>query len=214
MSQDSCDDENEDPVLPSVSSNTPGKREATAIGQKQEQPSNPPFYKRLKFWNVAFNFVLVVTTAFLGCIAFSQLESSRLEQRAWIGFKEMKMMTLAPIRVDFKLMNSGKTPALDVVLAVNVSLRVDCPMDELTNPTKRNHAVIFPGSDTYEIIQVGGSPSQEELNSINTGQKVLCVIGEIEYIDVFSKPHRTPLCGLYRPEQNVFYSCNEHKRAS
>ncbi len=219
MTQDSCDDEHEEPDPPSPNIKTPGTREAT-IGQKQQQPSEPSFYKQLTFWNVVSNFLLAGITVFLGFIAYWQLQSSHLEQRAWVGMKEMRMKTLngdAPIRVDVKFTNLGKTPAFDINLAMGVFVRAPGPttwMDDRTQRARSNHPVIFPGLDTYEITQGEVRPSQEDLDIIKTGKKVLYVVGEIEYRDVFRDSHITEFCGIFMPERGVFYSCNEHQRAT
>lgn len=218
MSQDSCDDESDDgtPIAPPVK--TKEAQYPANVTCEYESPPKESYLKRLTFWNVAFNAILAVTTVFLALLTYWQLETMHLDQRAWVFMKEMRMATLngdAPIRVDVKLTNSGKTPAFNVNLALSVSIRAPglmTWMDDLTNRVRRNHPVIFPGSDTYEIIDGEVRPSQEELDK--TGQKVLYVVGEIEYRDSFRESHIAEFCGIYRPERGVFYSCNEHQRAN
>jgi hypothetical protein len=76
MSQDSCDDEDPGTDLPSPSIETPCTRPSAHISQDNQQPSKSPFWNRLTFWNVLFNFILAIITVCLGFIAYWQLEAT------------------------------------------------------------------------------------------------------------------------------------------
>lgn len=82
MSQDSCDDEDKHAALPPPTVETPGSQRTTNIRQDQREPSEPSCWRRPTTWNVVFNGILAITTALLGLIAYWQLNSSHLDQRA------------------------------------------------------------------------------------------------------------------------------------
>ena len=187
--------------------------------KENEEPAKPSIWNSLNTWNVLFNGLLTLTTAFLAFLAYQQLESAHVEQWAWVSMKEMKMATFKEdaVRVDIKLSNSGKTPALDVNVALSVFNRANGPpteKDHAANLARNKHEAIFPGSQTYEIAKVQSRINQEELDSILVGKKVLYVLGDIEYTDVFSEPHFTKFCGIYNPEQGAFFACAEHQGVS
>ena len=85
MSQDSCDDEQAD--SPPTTVGKPNDHRAT-------NTTKCWYWNRPTTWNwsVVFNGMLAVTTAFLAYLAYYQLESAHVEQRAWISMKEMKMV--------------------------------------------------------------------------------------------------------------------------
>jgi hypothetical protein len=220
MSQDSCDDEQTD--SPPTSVDKPSGQGATNTSQGHQGPIKPSCGSRLPTtwnWNVVFNGMLAVTTFLLMVIAYQQLESAHVEQRAWVSMKEMKMATFKEdaVRVDIKLTNSGKTPALDVNVALSVFNRANGPPTEKDHAAylvRNKHEAIFPGSQTYEIAKVASPISQAELDSIMVGKKVLYVLGDIEYTDVFRESHFTKFCGIYKPEQGTFHACAEHQGVS
>ena len=215
MSQDSCDDEQADP--PPTPVDKPSHHRATNTSQDHQETSKPSCWCSLTTWNVVFNGILTATTAFPAFLAYQQLHSAQLEQRAWVGMKEMKMANFEEddVRVFIKLTNSGKTPSLGADVGVSIFIRADGFPTEMNHANNRvRHAAIFPGTDTFQIAKVEGRRSKEELDSIMGGKKRLYVVSELEYTDVFHESHFTKFCGMYKPELSVFYACDEHQGVS
>lgn len=99
MSQDSCEDEYEDTPPQPTSIETPRSGQCTQVGENNQRVAKSPFWKRLPFWNVVFNFILAITTALLFVIAYWQYQATNeaikisettlqleaMQQRPWIG---------------------------------------------------------------------------------------------------------------------------------
>jgi len=76
MNEDRCEYEYPGTPLPIPGIEEPRARNGRQIGQNDQEPSKSPFWKRLAFWNVLFNFILAITTTILGFIAYWQLNAT------------------------------------------------------------------------------------------------------------------------------------------
>lgn len=91
MSLDSCDDEGAD--SPPTTVDKLSVQRATNTTQSHQEATKCWDWNRPTTWNwnVVFNGMLAVTTAFLAYLAYYQLESAHVEQRAWVSMKQMDM---------------------------------------------------------------------------------------------------------------------------
>ena len=74
---------------------------------------------------------------------------------------------------------------------------------------------MFPNILSMAMTTVSPFPMSEgEIAAIKDGRKLMYMLGEIRYKDIFDKPHYTHFCGLYLPKANLMQSCKEYNEAN
>jgi len=141
------------------------------------------------------------------------IEASRIDQRAWLGVKHMKMITLEmekPVTVEAVVVNTGKTFALDSRFLVTVAVHAGPPLDvdraaaspeRLAKQFPERPYVVFPGVEV--TARATRSVTGETIARIKDGMVTVYFFGELSYTDIFQRPHRTEFCGIYSPPSNV-----------
>ncbi|WP_353072605.1 hypothetical protein [Tunturiibacter gelidiferens] len=132
----------------------------------------------------------------------ASIESSRIDQRAWISVKSVKLTTAysenVPGEATVAIANTGKTPALNVGISIgNVSVGATSPDLRIV---KGNRTVQPPGDNGNALfLSIPPTPS---------GRKIYLRFA-IDYWDVFQKPtdrpHTTSFCGYYPSTQPPFF---------
>lgn len=152
----------------------------------------------------------------------TSIEVSRTDQRAWLGIRIVDLAPMEagkPLRVESRLANSGKTPALKLVYPGMLHLS-EKPMtgkeilakyDEVyqtsTAPTLGS---LLPG-DSFSIPITGSTLlNTETINGINAGIFHLYLIGSIRYIDIFEQPHFSNYLMHYLPALKKFELLPSH----
>jgi hypothetical protein len=145
------------------------------------------------------------------------INTSRLDQRAWLGIKQYRMRELgggklvAEVAVD----NVGKTPARRVAGRVAM-IQFSQPIS-IERSAKSAHfltrklPVMFPNSHFFVTYEE--TASEPEIEAIKTGTRKVYLFGDISYIDAFNVHHFTQFCGLYNPATKDFDLCEEFNDA-
>jgi hypothetical protein len=153
------------------------------------------------------------------------IDTFRLDQRAWVGIKSSKMIGLVinrPVRAELYLTNSGKTVARNV--STRITIRSDFkPFNLKTFRAERpppkgiaSRFVIFPDSEFALPLYHSSLLTQERLMLIKTGIITVYLFGEITYNDIFDKTKLrvTEYCSVYDPGTNDFAFCPEGNNAN
>lgn len=132
-------------------------------------------------------------------------ESMRQDQRAWVfanGFRLSEEPTSNhPITVTISIINSGKTPALDVLPMSHPSDRSDEPpeVNDWTTVAKgtRKRGLLPPGI-TGLTFTTAPLTLTNGLGEYDAGTNSIYVQAKIIYLDTFKKSHWTTVCVLHR----------------
>ncbi len=113
--------------------------------------------------------------------------------------------------------NSGKTPALDVVIGVRSAL------DPASDAAEHAHSVAFgpsfpipytskgiiPAGDKVQTSWQSVAPlSQAEMDGLTTHQMMFYVFADVTYKDEFNRPHQTHFCAFLDPATNALLRCS------
>lgn len=132
-------------------------------------------------------------------------ESTRLDQRAWVGMMDIMAAEIQGDRATFKVrvFNSGRSPALRVehtftvaVVPGNVRFR---PTDQHATPGPPPH-VLQPGDSFFGPVTSSTKFDSALLTAIKEQRVVVYVFGRIEYRDIFRELHVTRFCAQMLPD--------------
>ena len=147
------------------------------------------------------------------------IESSRLDQRAWVGGTEVikpEIRADAGLIFGVRIGNSGKTPALKVQSRLRV---LSAPSTTPFSPTFGT----VPGIVSNTAMQPGmtailfTSPmilNTRQLEQIKSGDRMLYLYGRIAYEDIFQKPHRSFFCVFLTKDTTAMQSCDTYNDAN
>lgn len=221
MSQNSYDDEGHTSPLEPSSVCAPEGATVT-VNQEDKRQSTRSCWKRPTSWNIIFNGILALTTVFLGCIAYQQLKSSNLDQRAWVGptsfihpgggavyFREGSQPSFGVV-----ITNNGKTPARNIRVKIQRNtFPKGTPFDAkyFDEGGPESTAVLFPNQTFNLTTGSEARPLTARLvEMITTEEFILYVYGMVTYEDVFGVKHRTTFCGYLTPDLTTFKTCSTY----
>jgi hypothetical protein len=140
----------------------------------------------------------------------------KADQRAWIGFTEMSITTLKagePLRTDVKLLNSGKTFALDIEMPGGVQTSwtgFDDARRQFSQraPSFVSHSkVLFPGITVNSPAETVEKFTDDQVRAVINGTLKVFLFGDIKYRDIFGGRHTTRYCGHYVASTGRFEDC-------
>ena len=150
----------------------------------------------------------------------ASISSSRLDQRAWLGIGESKVVQFEKdksFKYEIHLKNTGKTPALQIQQAVQYrsDLRTNAgKLDEWFKSIKYIDVQSIPPGAVYTYH---GSITWDEFTkafeSINSGEQVLYIFGGYKYMNIFNELCHTEFClkfDLRRTEKPSLFFCGSH----
>jgi len=163
----------------------------------------------------------------------ASIESSRLDQRAWIGVTEaVPPATMDefhkptfikegfPVFLGVVITNSGKSPARKAVSLINTILLPKTTefspyygTPEFAKNVKPGIDVIFPGMRMTQTPTPRAPLNAAEVQIIKSGESIFYMYGKIGYEDVFGKPHWTTFCMFLARTGDRFYSCHTYNDA-
>jgi hypothetical protein len=154
------------------------------------------------------------------------IEASKADQRAWFGISDFEVLYYDPIdsstpfRMQIIFRNSGKTPALRVRLATRMWASdsiVDGPGDaeirqvEDSVKATRERYVTAPGASRKAIFLDNGTARNmvtSNYKAIQERKRFFYFFGQIDYDDVYQRPHTTRFClWLAEPETKQLAHC-------
>ncbi len=151
----------------------------------------------------------------------ASIEASRNDQRAWVGIKSMDVTLLEtdkPLKTEVKIINTGKTIALDLYYpgAVQTSwVPLDIEkfersknMPPATAPMRAG--VLFQNIEVNIPAETSVPLNSQQVEAIKARRLLVYLFGEIHYKDIFRRPHTTQYCGVYVPGTRRFEDCTQH----
>jgi len=143
-----------------------------------------------------------------------------IQTRAWITVKGVELSLIKegqPVKAQIVFRNSGKSPALDVVICNNINIYKIPPPDPMPyggydGPTSRG--VIGPDSDVSNFISKKEKLSSQELRAILHRKAAIYVYGHVEYRDIFRCKRNTEYCFVNKPGTLNFDACPNNNNAN
>jgi hypothetical protein len=134
--------------------------------------------------------------------AVKQADAMELEERAWIGVTEVQTPTELHegtlLNPTISLVNSGKTPAFNVVQRVGYRIvhagNAFDPGREASLSTPVRQGIILPNGKRMLSVSDLGNIGRQRAIELNGGAYRLYLFGEITYDDAFHHTHRTRFC--------------------
>jgi len=144
-------------------------------------------------------------------------ESSRLEQRAWVGPTDGRLSEpftpQSKTQVSIVFMNSGKTPALSFSVRTLIELmpqgekpKIDVPLKPKSS-TDPAVLVLHPGAITIN----NSNPltmNETQLNTMKDGSNILYIHGVYSYEDIFRRKWGGTYCMYISPDLKEIRFCS------
>lgn len=158
------------------------------------------------------------------------VDNFRMDQRAWVGptsidppeyaegEKKVYVKEGQQIKATIKIINSGKTPALNVHNTYAFRSSSGRP--------RGDPFITFKKSDIFEsttVIQPGmviylnpppfppeGVVTKNHINDITSEKVTIYIIGIITYDDIFKRHHFSKFCMRLKPDLTTFLTCAAH----
>jgi hypothetical protein len=128
------------------------------------------------------------------------VEQFRLDERAWVSLQQGHILPPSDgeIRLKLDFINTGKTPAKDIVEADLVWIWPK-PLRKGPPPSFSQQFVFLPMAPIAPqrigtINGIGTIAKMPAYPAVTRGESILYEVGEIRYNDVFGHPHRTTFC--------------------
>jgi hypothetical protein len=112
--------------------------------------------------------------------------------------------------------NTGKTPAIDLEIRVNVSVGPH-PFPDMTADSDvlignepslpATRGILGAGVDTYGVAETNKPLSKASIDEIKSGKLFLVVFGDSNYKDSLGKQHMLTFCAIYIPADEVLRFC-------
>ncbi len=160
----------------------------------------------------------------------ASIDIARTDQRAWIGTitvspaqlkdtdnKPIYLKEGSPATFGVEIINSGKSPALNVTSTIAVSIRrnnVKFSDPHLTPWGVVSMRVIQPqGHDMLPTRPLTPPPTNSVIESIKSGENILYLFGVITYKDIFQRSHQNTFCFYLYPSLDTFGNCDTYNDA-
>lgn len=160
----------------------------------------------------------------------ASIEASRTDQRAWLGIKTIDAPTLVPNQkavINFRIENSGRTPAIEVrafvdVIHSTVMLTDAAKVRIAANIARQGKqeegmmiSTIFPDSGFNNMARTSVLLGSGDIESVKNGKNFIIVVGEITYRDIFKETpvRHTRFFAWYNPEFSAFQPLPKHNEA-
>jgi hypothetical protein len=183
--------------------------------------SQRPWYKTVDGWKTVLELVGIPFAIAYAIITFFQWRDLRhnfkVEQRAWIGYNTMAITNLKagePLRCDIKLLNSGKTFALEVNMPGGIQTsevgledaQRQFAVKSISYIAPRSK-VLFPSVEVNLPSETAERLSPAQVAAVSSGTLHVYLFADISYRDIFGDQHTTHFCGHYVPATNRFEDC-------
>mgnify|MGYP001589455165 CR=1 FL=1 len=128
-------------------------------------------------------------------------KSLKTAERAWVTVKRISLDK--PIKageiptVNIEFYNSGHSPALKLAIIHTVGLRDRLPFGEMPLMAPQGYrslTVIGPSVSHFSNVGLPRQLTQSDMKKVDAQQAFLVTWGEMAYMDIFDKPHRTTFC--------------------
>jgi hypothetical protein len=149
----------------------------------------------------------------------ASLETARTDQRAWVGVVKLNSFNFKTgpnYFIPFDIVNSGKTPALNVrTKATLKTLEKGTQFIPTYQPptTVPSLSVVQPQMH-MELTTLPIDISASQFANIKNGRGILYAYGDITYDDIFGKSHETTFCVMYWNGLTAPITCDTYNSAT
>jgi hypothetical protein len=174
---------------------------------------SPP--ARWKRWLEAGALGAAILYSIVTAIQWSDFRHNfKIDERAWIGIKTIDLSEPSAgeaLRCEIKMVNSGKTFALDItgpgfLQTSRIGLQDAIASAHVSNRIPYTH-VLFPSIDENMPFKTDSPLTAEQASSVSLGTLQVYVFGDIYYRDIFGDRHVTHYCGHYVTTTKRFEDC-------
>lgn len=182
-----------------------------ANAEDRDTESDPPSIAKTGWWRrPSFtDWALAATTTAYAVVSFFQWQvmqhSAELSQRAWVipTSIDIARFDAEMFVVSFKIRNSGKTPASDIVMTVTYGPKMvlrHVPGDE-----SAGRGMLGPDSEKEQTGTLRMAAGQYD--KVISGELPLFISGAIHYADPFSQNRTTTYCAVYNRAARILEFC-------
>jgi hypothetical protein len=167
------------------------------------------------FWLVLFTGVLAVATIILAGftidLAFTSRKTAKRQLRAYVAARGISVYGFGPdlpVRIGFRMINHGQTPAYDVshASAIEILPHPLPPNFQLPTPTTPTPSsfVLHPNASFDAVIVAATAFNAVQINmaTANEGFRIY-LYGTVTYRDAFDEKRETTFCVSVVPCQNL-----------
>ena len=153
----------------------------------------------------------------------ASINIARADQRAWLSITAANLKQLRagqPLRVELKLFNTGKTPALNLKHWASLQTTpadIDVPtfikkLREKAVPILS--PIVLPDVPNSIPMSTSYNLTAEDVDAIQTEAKKVYVFIAVNYNDIFNRSHLMQFCASYYPSNNTFVTCRDFSYAN
>jgi hypothetical protein len=189
---------------------------------------NLPWWKDSQWWQVIVAAILVPFGIYAVIIYSAQLDAmrdalnpaiagvevarnnARLDQRAWVAPASAEGKptegNLLSVAVIFK--NTGKTFATNVKVRGCLRYRPDATEPdwdkEIESVSPTSAGIMAPNGDYFSQSNTPIPVTEDMMKELDAGRAVYFLFGQIDYSDIFKKPHWTRFCYRLNPKNGTW----------
>lgn len=193
-----------------------GLRDQIQTDSKTTDTREKEYYDRSIFWmkwgtksSIVVSCLSLVVSGAALYVVNKQLNTMRLEQRAWISIEPPKTTKAGenkPLIAELIIKNNGKTPAkkLDSVFHVKIFKSNESPNLNLSGFAFSSTAGILNPNDTIPtpvpmlkgVTDILNPPllTHDEAVEISSGKAYIVTFGKVTYFDIYGIPHWITYC--------------------
>lgn len=151
----------------------------------------------------------------------ANIAASQLDERAWLaaGNYTYTIAETGPIEGSVMVVNTGKTPAMDVLCRITGTTKVkgdvlvDSDIVYAPSLITIKQGTIFPNQNFP--LHAGGTPMEPEKQKIwfanvQNGEWIQYFFGEVRYKDAFGRDHWTHFCTQFVPATKSGTPCSTY----
>jgi hypothetical protein len=188
-----------------------GQHDSDDSKNKNGPSSKIGFWHQPEHWIASFACVSAIATCFTGYFIFEQLQTSRLDQRAWVSptFQDFSIVQDKQISMPTRFADTGKTPAKHVSVSVKIELIGSHSDPDFLYIPGHSYMLMGAGSllpnDPGQLIIIQafrhGQSSIEPMiatpsviDDLHARRLVLFIHGRVIYDDIFGASHWLTFC--------------------
>jgi hypothetical protein len=158
-------------------------------------------------WSRWLTIINLVLTCLMVWVLYSQLLTTRVDQRAWIKIeaRAKPISENQPLEAVFRITNTGKTPAMKISQRYAVQkIPADGSPNIVAGPAVTEFVGMLTPNAPHEItvarqkdIPNLSEPlllTKTDIQDFKSGKAYLAVVARIDYVDIYNRPHWIKYC--------------------
>jgi hypothetical protein len=193
----------------------------TDTREKENQDRSFHWVKVGTISSIVLSVFSLVTSGIALYVLNNQLYSMRVDHRAWITIEDIVFKPVEenkPLTVEFKIVNTGKTPAKHVNMFLSVEKVASSSSPTFTPPSLKSFfGLISPNSPYIETVESQKDKpdpftplllTRTDVDEIKSGKSYIAAIATIEYLDIYDISHWVHHC-FWKSEQIGTYTARQ-----